>query len=86
MSEFATPPEPEPTADAAASALVADHPLRTALNDEVHARPPEALTAPLQASFLACTRRTATARPSGRRSCGSRPTKAPASKARCAAT
>jgi uncharacterized membrane-anchored protein len=33
--------------------LPADHPLRGALNDEVHARPPEALTAPLTASFLA---------------------------------
>jgi uncharacterized membrane-anchored protein len=33
--------------------LLADHPLRAALNDEVHARPPEALRAPLIASFLA---------------------------------
>jgi uncharacterized membrane-anchored protein len=33
--------------------LPADHPQRTELNDEVHARPPEALTAPLRASYLA---------------------------------
>jgi len=32
---------------------LSDHPLRVVLNDEVHARPPEALRAPLRASFLA---------------------------------
>lgn len=36
-----------------APTMPADHPLRGALNDEVHARPPEALSAPLAASFLA---------------------------------
>lgn len=30
-----------------------DHPLRAALNDEVHARPPEVLRAPVQVSYLA---------------------------------
>lgn len=30
-----------------------DHPLRIELNDEVHARPPESLTAPLRLTFLA---------------------------------
>lgn len=30
-----------------------DHPLRRALNDEAHARPPEALVAPVRLSFLA---------------------------------
>ncbi len=38
---------------AVTSPPLADHPLRAALNDEVHARPPEALVAPLMASFLA---------------------------------
>lgn len=33
--------------------LPPDHPLRLELNDEVHARPPEALTAPLRLSFMA---------------------------------
>ena len=33
--------------------MPADHPLRAVLNDEVHARPPESLVAPLTASFLA---------------------------------
>jgi len=33
--------------------LPADHPLRLELNDEVHARPPEALSAPLRLTFLA---------------------------------
>jgi len=33
--------------------LPANHPLRLELNDEVHARPPEALAAPLRLSFLA---------------------------------
>lgn len=33
--------------------LPADHPQRVELNDEVHARPPEALSAPLRASYLA---------------------------------
>ena len=33
--------------------LPPDHPLRIELNDEAHARPPEALTAPLRLSFLA---------------------------------
>jgi uncharacterized membrane-anchored protein len=33
--------------------LPPDHPLRLALNDEMHARPPEALTAPLRLTFLA---------------------------------
>jgi uncharacterized membrane-anchored protein len=33
--------------------LPPNHPLRLELNDEVHARPPEALTAPLRLSFLA---------------------------------
>lgn len=33
--------------------LPADHPQRIELNDEVHARPPEALSAPLRASYLA---------------------------------
>jgi uncharacterized membrane-anchored protein len=34
-------------------ALPQDHPERIALNDEVHARPPESLVAPLRVSFLA---------------------------------
>jgi uncharacterized membrane-anchored protein len=33
--------------------LPPDHPLRVELNDEAHARPPEALAAPLRLSFLA---------------------------------
>ena len=33
--------------------LPTDHPLRVELNDEAHARPPEALSAPLRLSFLA---------------------------------
>lgn len=33
--------------------LLADHPLRAALTNEVHARPPEALIAPLRATHLA---------------------------------
>jgi uncharacterized membrane-anchored protein len=33
--------------------LPPDHPLRLALNEEVHARPPEALSAPLRLTFLA---------------------------------
>lgn len=33
--------------------LPRDHPQRVALNDEVHARPPESLTAPLRASYIA---------------------------------
>jgi len=33
--------------------LPEDHPLRRALNDEAHARPPEAMAAPLRLSFLA---------------------------------
>jgi len=33
--------------------LPADHPLRIELNDEAHARPPEALVAPLRVTFLA---------------------------------
>jgi hypothetical protein len=33
--------------------LPPDHPHRMELNDEVHARPPEALVAPLRLSFLA---------------------------------
>lgn len=33
--------------------LPEDHPGRRVLNDEIHARPPEALTAPLRLSFLA---------------------------------
>lgn len=33
--------------------LPLDHPQRHELNDEVHARPPEAMTAPLRVSFLA---------------------------------
>ena len=33
--------------------LPPDHPLRLALNEEMHARPPEALTAPLRLTFLA---------------------------------
>jgi uncharacterized membrane-anchored protein len=33
--------------------LPPDHPQRVELNDEVHARPPEALSAPLRASYLA---------------------------------
>ena len=33
--------------------LPADHPLRLELNDEAHARPPEALTAPQRITFLA---------------------------------
>ncbi len=33
--------------------MLPDHPLRTELNNELHARPPEALTAPLRLSFLA---------------------------------
>ncbi len=38
---------------AAKFALPPDHPLRFQLNDEVHARPPERLTAPVRVSFLA---------------------------------
>jgi uncharacterized membrane-anchored protein len=33
--------------------LPPDHPLRTELNDEAHARPPESLTAPVRLSYLA---------------------------------
>jgi uncharacterized membrane-anchored protein len=33
--------------------LPQDHPLRIELNDEAHARPPEALQAPLRLTFLA---------------------------------
>ena len=33
--------------------LPPDHPLRVELNDEAHARPPEALAAPLRITFLA---------------------------------
>ena len=33
--------------------LPSDHPLRLALNEEMHARPPEALSAPLRLTFLA---------------------------------
>jgi len=36
-----------------APALPRDHPQRIALNDEVHARPPEALVAPLRVAYLA---------------------------------
>ena len=36
-----------------ASRLPLDHPLRTELNDEVHARPPQALVPPLRISYLA---------------------------------
>jgi uncharacterized membrane-anchored protein len=36
-----------------AAALPRDHPQRLALNDEVHARPPESLAAPLRASYVA---------------------------------
>ena len=32
--------------------LPADHPQRRALNDEVHARPPESLIAPVRLSYL----------------------------------
>ena len=35
------------------AALPQDHPQRRALNDEVHARPPEPLAAPLRASYVA---------------------------------
>ena len=35
------------------AALPPDHPLRFALNEEVHARPPERLSAPVRVSFLA---------------------------------
>jgi uncharacterized membrane-anchored protein len=35
--------------------LPANHPLRVELNDEVHARPPESLRAPLRLSFVALT-------------------------------
>ena len=38
---------------AAEAALPRDHPQRRALNDEVHARPPESLAAPLRASYVA---------------------------------
>jgi uncharacterized membrane-anchored protein len=38
---------------APAAALPRDHPQRRALNDEVHARPPEPLAAPLRASYVA---------------------------------
>jgi uncharacterized membrane-anchored protein len=40
-------------AAAAAAALPRDHPQRRALNDEVHARPPEPLAAPQRASYVA---------------------------------
>jgi uncharacterized membrane-anchored protein len=36
--------------------LPADHPLRGALNDEVHARPPEALRSPVRVTYLALLR------------------------------
>lgn len=32
---------------------ILDHPLRQELNDEVHARPPEAMTAPLRSTYIA---------------------------------
>ena len=32
---------------------IVDHPLRQELNDEVHARPPEAMTAPLRSTYIA---------------------------------
>ena len=38
---------------ARAAALLRDHPQRQVLNDEVHARPPEPLAAPLRASYVA---------------------------------
>jgi uncharacterized membrane-anchored protein len=38
---------------ARAAALPRDHPQRLTLNDEVHARPPESLAAPLRASYVA---------------------------------
>ncbi len=41
------------TAAALRSVMPADHPLRFDLNDEVHARPPEQLSVPTQATFLA---------------------------------
>jgi len=45
---------PTAVAEAAGStALLPDHPQRFELNDEVHARPPEALSAPMRLSFLA---------------------------------
>ena len=40
-------------AGAAPASLPRDHPQRQALNDEVHARPPESLAAPLRASYVA---------------------------------
>ncbi len=41
------------TAPATGFSLPRDHPLRLELNDEVHARPPESLTAPLRISYVA---------------------------------
>jgi uncharacterized membrane-anchored protein len=46
MAAHAAPP-------AAGPLLPRDHPQRRALNDEVHARPPEPLAAPLRASYVA---------------------------------
>jgi uncharacterized membrane-anchored protein len=43
----------EPGSGRRAAALPRDHPQRQALNDEVHARPPEPLAAPLRASYIA---------------------------------
>lgn len=47
-----TAPSNQTEADRAMT-LPPDHPLRVALNDEVHARPPEALVPPLRVSYLA---------------------------------
>lgn len=43
----------DPPPDARRPSLPRDHPQRAALNDEVHARPSEPLSAPLRASYIA---------------------------------
>jgi uncharacterized membrane-anchored protein len=52
MAHLITPTAGTPAA-AGSTALLPDHPQRFELNDEVHARPPEALSAPTRLSFLA---------------------------------
>jgi len=54
MAHEPTPSAVAPeAAGATAVALLPDHPQRLELNDEVHARPPEALPVPMRVSFLA---------------------------------
>ena len=69
--------------------LPPDHPQRQELNDEVHARPPESLTAPSRLSFLALVsdpaqrsrEEAALARAGGRRSVSHRRRRGPATTA-----